>query len=132
VRPLSSEVGDASALKMAYGGINKGLQALGAAMILGAVRNGVSQALWQEMQISQTAVLQLLGRTLPQMYAKAYRWVGEMEEIAKFLEPESGGSAMLRGAAQLYEDIAGDYAGGADHARIALLREFFEQGARQK
>ncbi len=132
VRPLSSEVGDASALKMAYGGINKGMQALGAAMILGAVRNGVSQALWQEMQVSQTAVLQLLGRALPQMYAKAYRWVGEMEEIAKFLEPESGGSAMLKGAAQLYEDIAGDYADGADHARIALLNGFLEQSARQK
>ena len=132
VRPLSSEVGDASALKMAYGGINKGLQALGAALILGAVRSGVSQALWQEMQDSQPAVLQLLTRALPKMYAKAYRWVGEMEEIAKFLQPETGGSEMLSGAAHLYEDIARDYAGGAHKERIALLTEFLEQGARQK
>ncbi len=132
VRPLSSEVGDASALKMAYGGINKGLQALGAAMILGAVRSGVSQALWQEMQDSQPAVLQLLTRALPKMYAKAYRWVGEMEEIAKFLQPETGGSEILNGAARLYEDIARDYAGGAHKERIALLTEFLEQGARQK
>jgi 3-hydroxyisobutyrate dehydrogenase-like beta-hydroxyacid dehydrogenase len=132
VRPLSSQIGDASALKMAYGGINKGLQALGAAMILGAVRNGVSQALWQEMQESQPAVLQLLTRALPNMYAKAYRWIGEMEEIAKFLQPETGGSEMLSGAAQLYQDIARDYAGGADKKRIALLTEFLEQSARQK
>jgi len=132
VRPLSSEVGDASALKMAYGGINKGLQALGAALILGAVRSGVSQVLWQEMQDSQPAVLQLLTRALPKMYAKAYRWVGEMEEIAKFLQPETGGSEMLSGAAHLYEDIARDYAGGAHKERIALLTEFLEQGARQK
>jgi L-threonate 2-dehydrogenase len=132
VRPLSSEVGDASALKMAYGGINKGLQALGAAMILGAVRSGVSQALWQELQDSQPDVLQLLGRALPNMYAKAYRWVGEMEEIAKFLQPETGGSEMLNGAAHLYQDIAHDYAGGADSERIALLTEFFKQGAQQK
>ena len=89
VRPLSSEIGDASALKMAYGGINKGLQALGAAMILGAVRNGVSEALWQEMKGSQPEVLQLLSRALPKMYAKAYRWIGEMEEVDKFLQPES-------------------------------------------
>jgi 3-hydroxyisobutyrate dehydrogenase-like beta-hydroxyacid dehydrogenase len=132
VRPLSREVGDASALKMAYGGINKGLQALGAAMILGAERSGVSRALWQEMQDSQPAVLQLLARALPKMYAKAYRWVGEMEEIAKFLQPETGGSEMLRGAAQLYQDIAHDYAGGADKERIALLTEFLEQNAPQK
>lgn len=132
VRPLSSEVGDASALKMAYGGINKGLQALGAALILGAVRGGVSQALWQEMQDSQPAVLQLLTRALPKMYAKAYRWIGEMEEIAKFLHPETGGSEMLNGAAHFYQDIARDYANGANYERIALLNEFLEQSAQPK
>jgi 3-hydroxyisobutyrate dehydrogenase-like beta-hydroxyacid dehydrogenase len=131
VRPLTSEIGDASALKMAYGGINKGLQALGAAMILGAVRNGVSEALWQEMKGSQPEVLQLLSRALPKMYAKAYRWIGEMEEVAKFLQPEIGGGEMLNGAARLYDDIARDYAGGADGNRIALLTEFLNQGARQ-
>ena len=132
VQPLSNEVGDASALKMAYGGINKGLQALGAALILGAVRSGVAPALYREMQDSQAAVLQLLARALPQMYAKAYRWIGEMEEIAKFLQPETGGSEMLRGAARLYEDIACDYAAGADSERIALLNEFLGLGGKKK
>jgi 3-hydroxyisobutyrate dehydrogenase-like beta-hydroxyacid dehydrogenase len=132
VRPLSSEVGDASALKMAYGGINKGLQALGAAMILGAVRAGVSKALWQEMQDSQSAVLQVLVRALPKMYAKAYRWIGEMEEVAKFLQPDAGGSEMLSGVAHVYEGIACDYAGGTDNERIRLLTEFLKQSAPQK
>ena len=127
VRPLSSEVGDASALKMAYAGINKGLQALGAAIILGAVRAGVSKALWQEMQDSQSAVMQVLVRALPKMYAKAYRWSGEMEEIAKFLQPDTGGSEMLSGAAHVYEDIARDYADVAKGERIGLLTEFLEQ-----
>ncbi len=132
VRSLSSEVGDASALKMAYGGLNKGLQALGAAMILGAVRAGVSEALWQEMQDSQSAVLQVLVRALPKMYAKAYRWIGEMEEVAKFLQPDTGGSEMLSGAAHVYEGIARDYADGADNERIRLLTEFLKQSASQK
>ncbi len=100
-------------------------------MILGAVRNGVSEALWQEMKGSQPEVLQLLSRALPKMYAKAYRWIGEMEEVAKFLQPESGGCEMLNGAARLYDDIARDYAGGADGNRIALLTEFLSQGARK-
>jgi 3-hydroxyisobutyrate dehydrogenase-like beta-hydroxyacid dehydrogenase len=128
VRPLSKEVGEASALKMTYGGINKGLQALGAAMILGAMRNGVAQALWQEMQDSQAAVLQVLVRSLPKMYAKAYRWVAEMEEVAKFLQPETGGSEMLNGAAHLYENLARDYAADAADGRIALLNEFLKPG----
>jgi 3-hydroxyisobutyrate dehydrogenase-like beta-hydroxyacid dehydrogenase len=132
VRRLSSEIGDASALKMAYGGLNKGLQSLGAVMILGAVRAGVSKALWQEMQDSQSAVLQVLVRALPKMYAKAYRWIGEMEEITKFLQPDTGGSEMLNGAAHIYEGIARDYADGADNERIRLLTEFLEQSAPQK
>jgi len=128
-RPLSHEVGDASALKMAYGGLNKGIQALGSAIILGAMRSGVSQALWQELQDSQAAVLQLLIRSLPKMYAKAYRWIGEMEEIAKFLQPETGGSEMLNGAAHLYENIAHDYANDkADKGRVGLLNEFLKPG----
>jgi hypothetical protein len=65
------------------------------------------------------------------MYAKAYRWIGQMEEIAKFLQPETGGPEMLSGAAHLYDDIARDYAGGSDRGRIALLTEFFKQDAPQ-
>jgi hypothetical protein len=39
---------------------------------------------------------------------------------------------MLNGAARFYQDVARDYAGGADKQRIALLTGFFEQDARQK
>ena len=132
VRPLSSRLGDASALKMANAGVNKGLQALGTAMILGAARNGVAQALFQEMRYSQGPILELLESALPRMYAKAYRWTGEMVEIAKFLQAETGGSQIFQGAAQLYEDIAQDFAIGPDHERIALVKSFLAQGAKQK
>jgi 3-hydroxyisobutyrate dehydrogenase-like beta-hydroxyacid dehydrogenase len=129
LRPLSTAVGDASALKMAYSGVNKGLQALSAAMIVGAARAGVSHALWMEMQNSQPDLLRQLTRALPKMYAKAYRWVGEMEEIAKFLQPQPGGPEIFTGAARLYEEIARDYAGGADNHRLALITEFLQQAA---
>lgn len=52
-RVLSDVVGDASALKMAYAGINKGFQAIGAAMILGAARNGAAASLLAELKDSQ-------------------------------------------------------------------------------
>jgi len=126
IRTLSSEVGDASALKMSYAGITKGMQALGSAMLLGSVRAGVSRSLWLELQYSQPDLLRLFSRSLPQMYAKAYRWVGEMEEIAKFLKEGAGGSEMFTGAAQLYDDIARDYA-GTDREVTARITEFLEQ-----
>ena len=45
VRPLEAGVGAASALKMCYAGIAKGLTGLGAAMILAATREGAADAL---------------------------------------------------------------------------------------
>jgi len=70
------------------------------------VRNGVSQPLCGRCGTVSPKYCNCYRRALPKMYAKAYRWIGEMEEIAKFLEPETGGSEMLSGAAHLYEDIA--------------------------
>ena len=84
VRVLEGPVGAASALKMCYAGINKGFAALAAAMILAAERSGATQALYQEMSESLPELLKTLGRQVPDMLPKAYRWVAEMEEIAAF------------------------------------------------
>src|SRR5262249_41134843 len=46
---LDGPIGAASALKMAYGGITKGLTALGCIMILGAHRGDASAALQREL-----------------------------------------------------------------------------------
>jgi 3-hydroxyisobutyrate dehydrogenase-like beta-hydroxyacid dehydrogenase len=127
VRAVSAAIGEASALKMAYGGINKGLQALGAALLAAAVRHGVGPALLEEMQDSQPAVLSLLTRFLPGMYAKAYRWAGEMEEVARFLEPQAGASEMFLGAAHLYTEIAREHSTGPAGGLLALLDGFLRE-----
>ena len=124
VRVLSDVVGDASALKMAYAGINKGFQAIGAAMILGAVRNGAADSLVAELQNSQPELYAWLTKTLPRMYSKAYRWDGEMREIAKFLEPEPGAVAMVTGAADLYNHIAAEWREGAQSEIVSALDRF--------
>ena len=125
---LDGPVGAASALKMSYAGITKGLTAIGAAMLLAAEREGAGAALHAELADSQPALLAWLGRAVPGMFDKAYRWVGEMEEIAAFLGPEKGpeggpdrGEADLyRGAARLYARLAEDHAGAG--AEIEALR----------
>jgi putative dehydrogenase len=123
-RVLSTTLGDASTLKMSYAGITKGFQALGASMALGAGRNGAQQSLVEELKFSQPQLYGWLSKALPTMYDKAYRWDGEMREIAKFLLPEKGASTMLTGAADLYEHIADDNRAGPQSEIISTLNRF--------
>ena len=67
------------------------------------------------------AALRLARRASCRGCTKAYRWVGEMEEIATFLVPETGSSEMLSGAARLYEHVAADNRAGPDSEIIATL-----------
>lgn len=123
-RVLSSILGEASALKMAYAGIGKGFQALGTAMALGAARAGVTDHLVAELADSQPELYAWLRKMQPTMYAKAYRWDGEMLEISAFLEPERGAADMFGGAAALYRHVAEDHRIGADSEIISILEAF--------
>ncbi len=117
---LDGPIGAASALKMSYAGITKGLIAIGSSAFLAADRAGAAPALLAELAESQPAVLAWLQRSIPGMVDKAYRWVGEMEEIGAFLEPPRGESLIYNGAAQLYARLAADHAGAGEE--IAALR----------
>ena len=125
VRALDAGVGAASALKMCYAGIAKGLTGLGAAMILAATRDGAAEALLVEMERSQPRILDLLRPRIPDMLPKAYRWAGEMGEIAAFVGAENGADIYL-GLAKLYERLAED-AGGSMEAR-GDLDAFLKRG----
>ncbi|OWJ65676.1 DUF1932 domain-containing protein [Inquilinus limosus] len=121
---LDGPVGAASALKMSYAGITKGLTGLAAAMILGAERNGAGPALHAELAASQPQLLARFGKGLPDMYAKAYRWVAEMREIADFLGPDDPARLIYEGMAGLYERLAADMAG--EKRDIAALDAFLD------
>ncbi len=124
IRVLAAPIGAASALKMAYAGITKGLTAVGSAMLLAATRSGVAEALRTELEESQRELLASFRRTVPGMFPKAYRWVAEMQEIAAFAGEDAAAAAIYRGAAVLYARLAADVAGeGAEAKRLeAFLR----------
>jgi 3-hydroxyisobutyrate dehydrogenase-like beta-hydroxyacid dehydrogenase len=105
---LSGPIGAASALKMSYGGITKGLTALGSVMILAAARNDMAEALHRELEESQPMLLAWFERQIPSMFSKAYRWVAEMDEVAAFV---GGDAPMFDSAAKFYERLAADDAG---------------------
>ena len=111
VRVLDGPIGAASALKMSYAGINKGVAAIAAAMILAASRSGATEALYQEMSESLPGLLNSLGRQVPDMLPKAYRWVGEMREIAAYAGEDAAAREVFVGFAALFERIARDVAG---------------------
>jgi 3-hydroxyisobutyrate dehydrogenase-like beta-hydroxyacid dehydrogenase len=130
VRVVEGGIGAASALKMSYAGITKGLTALGAAMMLGATRSGVAEALYAELAASQPALLPWFTRQVPGMYQKAYRWVAEMEEIADFLRDDPAAAEMFRGAARLYDRLAGDGSGSTQET--TELSRFLDQSQVRK
>ena len=126
LRPIEGGVGAASALKMSYAGITKGLTAIGSAMALGAVQAGAAAALQAELAASQPELLRILQRVVPDMFGKAYRWVAEMEEIAAFLGA-SPSHAIYEGAAGLYAAIAADHDTPAADGPIVQLRTFYRR-----
>ena len=105
-RVIDGPIGAASGLKMSYAGITKGTTAIAAAMLLGAARFGCAEALIAELSQSQPQMLARMRSNIPGMYDKAYRWVGEMEEIADFLEANPPSRDMYAAIALLYDFLA--------------------------
>jgi putative dehydrogenase len=127
-RRVEGGIGAASALKMSYGGITKGLTAVGSAMLLAAERAGVAEALHAELAASQPNLLAYFQRSVPDMFGKAYRWVAEMDEIAHFT---GGGPSreMYEAIADFYERLAADNHG--ERKDISALAAFFEKSPKR-
>jgi 3-hydroxyisobutyrate dehydrogenase-like beta-hydroxyacid dehydrogenase len=111
VRVLDGPIGAASALKMCYAGINKGVVATTSAMILAASRAGMTSALYQEMSESLPDLLESLRRQIPDMLPKAARWGPEMQEIAGFVGEDAAAHDIFVGFSALFDHIARDLTG---------------------
>lgn len=122
---LDGPIGAASALKMSYAGIAKGFSAVAIATILGAVQAGSADALRKELELSQPQLLAWLGRQIPTVHPKAYRWVAEMEEIGAFLGGGTPGGEIFKGAARLYQDVAAAADAPSAGDAVAQLAAFF-------
>ena len=105
VRTLGEEIGLASAIKMCYASLTKGLTALCTELLTAASILGVSDALTAEFQLSQSALFERMERGLPGMPPKARRWIGEMEEIAATFEHVGLTPNILTGAADMYRFV---------------------------
>jgi 3-hydroxyisobutyrate dehydrogenase-like beta-hydroxyacid dehydrogenase len=111
IRAIDGPIGAASALKMSYAGITKGITAVGSMMMLAAMRGGVENELRAELERSHPAFVANFRRAVPDMFGKAYRFVAEMEEIADFVGDDKAARQMYLAFAEFYQRIAGDFGG---------------------
>ena len=123
LRPIEGGIGAASALKMSYAGITKGLTALGSAMAIGATNAAAAAALRAELAASQPNLLAYFERSVPDMFDKAYRWVAEMEEIAAFLG-DAPAAPIYAAMARHYDHLARQRATPAAGDDISKLAAF--------
>ncbi|MEO7243324.1 MAG: DUF1932 domain-containing protein [Variovorax sp.] len=106
VHCMSDRVGDASALKMCYGSINKGIQALVLEALIVARRLGVESELETQLVRSRPELHKWVLASLPAMPPKAYRWTPEMTQIAKTFEDAGMTRRVFDGASDVFQFVA--------------------------
>lgn len=106
VRVLSDRLGDASAIKMCYAAMNKGMVAMILELMIAARRLGVDAALIAQLKETHRDVYDRFMGALPVTPPKAYRWVPEMLQIAQTFEAAGLTPRMFQGAADMYEFVA--------------------------
>ena len=104
---LDGPIGAASAVKMAYAGWNKTQQALLMAVRAYAMREGVDEALLREWAISQPELPKRSESAVAGTARKAWRFVGEMEELAAAFAAAGVPGQFHEGGAEVYRRLAG-------------------------
>ncbi|KAF9230667.1 6-phosphogluconate dehydrogenase C-terminal domain-like protein [Melanogaster broomeanus] len=123
-------VGDASALKMAQGGIVKGIFGVYTTMILAAHASSpaTAKALMKELSLSQPLDLERIVERLPTMLPRVHRWAREMEEVGDFI----GGKErdIYKGFSGLFDRVEKSLEG--DKADVDVLMKFVEDAEKMQ
>jgi 3-hydroxyisobutyrate dehydrogenase-like beta-hydroxyacid dehydrogenase len=124
-RVLSAEPGTASALKMTYAAWTKGGAALLLATLATAEAHGVGDALLAEWRTSVPEVEGRLDSASRSALTKGWRWVGEMEEIARTFAAGGLPSGFHEAAAEIYRRTPREEPGDRAEERVvaALLAD---------
>lgn len=106
-RPIGLEPGAASALKIAYAAWTKCTDALVLAIRAYAACEGVEKALLDEWSVSQPTLGKKCDRAAAVAVPKAWRYVGEMNEIAEAFAAAGLPNGFHNAAAQVCDRLAG-------------------------
>jgi len=105
VSVMRGAIGRASGLKMLYAALTKGTAALHASTLMAAKSLGLFDDLIHELEQSQSGTVTAMGR-VNSISAQAFRWIGEMEEIASTFENAGVTPNIHAGAAETFQKIS--------------------------
>jgi 3-hydroxyisobutyrate dehydrogenase-like beta-hydroxyacid dehydrogenase len=123
---MGEEIGAASAMKMSYAALNKGTDALHAAVLVAAERLGVRAELTRELELSQAEALARMRARVPYLAATAERFAGEMAEIAITFDAVGVTPLFHRGAPHTYVTLAATSLGMETRATLPARRSLDE------
>lgn len=106
-RVLGPEVGPASALKMCFAAYSKGTTALLCAVVAAAERLEVGDALFEHWARDDSGFARHATGRVCRVTAKAWRFAGEMEEIAATFRAAGMPGGFHDAAAEVYRRLAG-------------------------
>ncbi len=105
-RVIGAAIGKASALKMCYAAYSKGTTALLCAVLGAAQQLGVRENLFQQWAQDGAGLAEQAGPRAQAVTAKAWRFVGEMEEIAATFRAVNMPGGFHDAAAEVYGRLA--------------------------
>ena len=105
-RIISAEPGAASALKMAYAGWTKASAALLLTQRALARAEGVEDVLVEEWRLSLPELEEEYAAAQRSAHRKGWRWVGEMEEIARSMGAQDLPTGFHEAAADVFRHIS--------------------------
>ena len=103
---IGNEIGKASALKMCYAAYSKGTTALLAAILATAESVGVREELYQQWDMDNKGFSEQVNRRVTRVTAKAWRFEGEMTEIAETFQEAGLPADFHKAAADIYRRMS--------------------------
>ena len=102
---MDGPIGSASGLKMVYAALRKGSAALYASTLMTAKSLDLYEDLIGELEQSQAGTLAAMN-SVNTVSSKAFRWIGEMDEIAATFGDAGTTSKIHEGASETFQQIA--------------------------
>ena len=103
---IGNDIGKASALKMCYAAYSKGATALLSAILAAADTLNVREELYERWDMDEKSFSEQVNRRIARVTAKAWRFEGEMKEIAATFNEAGLPEGFHLAAAEIYHRMA--------------------------
>jgi 3-hydroxyisobutyrate dehydrogenase-like beta-hydroxyacid dehydrogenase len=134
VRVLGPNTSQASAFKIVYAGLTKGLQALFCELLMGAQRFGLLEEIRAQYEESFPGLLDKVSGSIVGLRIHASRRAEEMDELKRTFNHYGMNAFMAPAAQQVLEAIAAldtgeaSASGARDSDLMSTLKEFYQKG----